>query len=293
MISRLLAENLNLPAGIAKESDTEYTIRSLGWFKSPEDIAQMPLGSYNGQLVSLGDVADVRDSHSETRIFTRLNGQPSVGLTVTKQSGANTISTADAVFARVARAQKLYPDLKFGLAYDQSTFIRDSVNNVRDSAIIGGILAVLILLFFLRNVRSTLVVALSIPTSIISTFALLYLCGFTINTMSLGGLALATGLIVDDAVVVLENIFRHIERDKKNATRGGRRRHHRDHVRGIRVHVDGYGRLPAAAADQGPGGADVHAVRAGGHILPGRIAAGRDHRRADARHPPDLRRGAP
>lgn len=220
VMGRLLEENINLPAGIAKESNTEYTIRSLGWFKSPEDIARMPLGSYDGQLVSLGDVAEVKDSHSETRMYTRLNNQPSVGLTITKQSGANTISTADAVFARVARAQKLYPELKFGLAYDQSTFIRDSVNNVRDSAIIGGILAILILLFFLRNVRSTLVVALSIPTSIISTFALLYMCGFTINTMSLGGLALATGLIVDDAVVVLENIFRHIERDKKSATEG-------------------------------------------------------------------------
>jgi HAE1 family hydrophobic/amphiphilic exporter-1 len=218
VMGRLLEENINLPAGIAKESNTEYTIRSVGWFKSPQDIARMPLGSYDGQLVSLGDVADVRDSHSETRMYTRLNKQPSVGLTITKQSGGNTISTANAVFDRVARAEKLYPQLKFGLAYDQSTFIRDSVNNVRDSAIIGGILAILILLFFLRNIRSTLVVALSIPTSIISTFALLYMCGFTINTMSLGGLALATGLIVDDAVVVLENIFRHMERDKKSAT---------------------------------------------------------------------------
>lgn len=218
VMSRLLEENINLPAGIGKESSTEYTIRSLGWFTSPEDISRMPLGSFDGQLVTLGDVADVRDSHSETRVYTRLNKEPSVGLTITKQSGANTISTAEAVFERVERAKKLYPELKFGLAYDQSAFIHDSVNNVRDSAIIGGILAVLILLFFLRNIRSTLVVALSIPTSIISTFALLYLCGFTINTMSLGGLALATGLIVDDAVVVLENIFRHIERDKKNAT---------------------------------------------------------------------------
>jgi HAE1 family hydrophobic/amphiphilic exporter-1 len=109
----------------------------------------------------------------------------------------------------------MYPHLQFNLAYDQSQFIGDSIKNVRDSALIGGALAILILLFFLRNFRSTLVVALSIPISIISTFALLYVCGFTLNTMTLGGLALATGLIVDDAVVVLENIFRHIERDKK------------------------------------------------------------------------------
>lgn len=215
---RLSQENLNMPAGVAKQGKTEYIIRSTGWFKSPDEIARIPMGSFNGKLVSVGDVAEVSDSHSETRLYTRFNGKPSAGITITKQSGANTISTADGVFKRMEQIKKIYPQLKFGLASDQSQFIRDSVNNVRDSAIIGGILAVLILLFFLRNIRSTLVVALSIPTSIISTFALLYMCGFTINTMSLGGLALATGLIVDDAVVVLENIFRHIERDKKNAT---------------------------------------------------------------------------
>src|SRR5207237_8786244 len=96
-----------------------------------------------------------------------------------------------------------------------SQFIAASIDDVKNNALLGGALAVLILLFFLRNFRSTLVVALSIPISIVSTFALLYVCGFTLNTMSLGGLALATGLIVDDAVVVLENIFRHIERDKQ------------------------------------------------------------------------------
>ncbi|MBM3495718.1 MAG: efflux RND transporter permease subunit, partial [Armatimonadetes bacterium] len=115
------------------------------------------------------------------------------------------------------RSEKLHPQLRFGLAYDQAMFIERSVHEVRNSALIGAVLAVLVLLFFLRNIRSTLVVALSIPISIISTFGLLYVCGFTLNTMSLGGLALATGLIVDDAVVVLENIFRHIERDKLSA----------------------------------------------------------------------------
>lgn len=218
VIKRISQENVNLPAGIAKQSKTEYTIRSLGWFTSPKEIADIPVGSFGGQLVSVGDVADVRDSHQETRLYTRLNNKPAVGLIITKQSGSNTISTAKSVLDRIKRVNKLYPGLKFNVAYDQAQFIQDSVNNVRDSALIGGLLAILILLFFLRNVRSTLVVALSIPTSIVSTFALLYICGFTINTMSLGGLALATGLIVDDAVVVLENIFRHIERDKKSST---------------------------------------------------------------------------
>ena len=214
---RIAAENLNLPAGIAKQGDTEYTIRSLGWFVKPDEIREIPVGSFNGQVVPLKDVAEVRDSHSETRLYTRLNGEPAVGVIITKQSGANTVTTAQAVHAKIKQITKVYPELRFGLAYDQSQFIAGSINDLKNSALIGGALAILILLFFLRNFRSTMVVALSIPISIVSTFALLYMCGFTLNTMSLGGLALATGLIVDDAVVVLENIFRHIERDKKRA----------------------------------------------------------------------------
>lgn len=215
VVRRISQENVNLPAGIAKQGHTEYIIRSLGWFTSTAEIAKIPIGVFNGQSVALGNVADVRDSHTETRLYTRLNGQPAVGLTITKQSDANTVSTANAVFDKIKQVEKLYPFLKFGVAYDQAQFISSSIDDVARSAVIGGVLAIVILLFFLRNFRSTLVVALSIPTSIISTFALLYMCGFTLNTMSLGGLALATGLIVDDAVVVLENIFRHIERDKK------------------------------------------------------------------------------
>ena len=214
---RIVEENLNVPAGIAQQSQTEYTIRSFGLFRSVEEISQIPVGVYNGQSVMLGQVAKVRDAHEERRLFTRLNGEPSAGLIVSKQNGANTVATSEAVVEKIHQAQKLYPDLKFRLAYDQSQFIESAVHNVQHHAIIGGILAVLILLFFLRNIRSTLVVALSIPISVVSTFALLYIGGFSINTMSLGGLALAVGLIVDDAVVVLENIFRHMERDGKSA----------------------------------------------------------------------------
>jgi HAE1 family hydrophobic/amphiphilic exporter-1 len=211
---RIARENLNLPAGIARQSETEYTIRSTGFFTSVDDIKAVPVGAVGGRLVSLGEIATVRDSKVETRIATRLNGEPAVGLLIVRQSGANTIQTAESVLAKLAQAKKLYPNLNFQLAYDQSRFIETSVNRVKEDAIIGGVLAIVILLFFLRNVRSTLVVALSIPISIISTFALIYLCGFSLNTMSLSGMALAVGLIVDDAVVVLENIFRHIERDK-------------------------------------------------------------------------------
>lgn len=215
--NRIAEENLNLPAGIAKQSETEYTIRSTGYFLSINEVGAVPVGTFNGRTVRLSEVADVRDAAAEQRVYTRLNGDPSVGVLIVRQSGANTIATAEAVQKRIADAERLYPGIKFRLAYDQARFIGNSVNRVREDAIIGGVLAVVILLFFLRNVRSTLVVALSIPISLISTFSLIYLCGFSLNTMSLSGLALAVGLIVDDAVVVLENIFRHIERDKKRA----------------------------------------------------------------------------
>ena len=209
-------ENINLPAGIAKQSNTEFVIRSLGWLTSPKDLASIPLSTYNGHLVTLGDVATVRDSHTEDRIYTRFNGNPAVGLIISKQSGSNTVACAQAVADKIKQVGKIYPNLKFGVAYNQAQYIQGSIRDVESSAAIGGILAVLILMFFLRNIRSTLVVGLSIPVSVISTFALLYLAGFSLNTMTLGGLALSTGLIVDDAVVVLENIFRHLERDKKS-----------------------------------------------------------------------------
>jgi len=212
---RIIAENLNLPAGIARQSETEYVIRSLGYFSSPMDAANIPVGSFNGQLVALKQVADVRDAYQEQRLYTRLNGEPAAGMIITKQSAANTVETAKEVQVKLEQAKKLFPNLTWKLAYDQSQFIVNAIDDVKNSALIGGALAVIILLFFLRNVRSTLVVALSIPISIVSTFALLYICGFTLNVLSLSGLSLATGLIVDDAVVVLENIFRHIERDRK------------------------------------------------------------------------------
>lgn len=212
---RIVAENLNLPAGIAKQSNTEYVIRSLGYFNSPGEIANVPVGAFNGQVVALKQVASVRDSYQEQRLYTRLNGQPAAGMIIVKQSAANTVDTAKNVQVKLEQVKKLFPNLTWGLAYDQSQFIVNAIDDVKNSALIGGALAVIILLFFLRNFRSTLVVALSIPISIISTFALLYICGFTLNVLSLSGLSLATGLIVDDAVVVLENIFRHIERDRK------------------------------------------------------------------------------
>ncbi|HWD41675.1 MAG TPA: efflux RND transporter permease subunit [Fimbriimonas sp.] len=215
--NRIQKENVDLPAGIARQGFTEYTIRAKGYVSSPQQIADLPIQSSSGRIVTIGMVAKVSDSHQEIRTQVRLDGKPAAGVLITAQSAANTVSVADAVDQKMQQIHKMYPQLKFEASYQQAPFIKDSVNDLKTSAMIGGSLAVLILLMFLRNWRSTLVVAMSIPTSIISSFALFYFAGFTLNTLSLSGLALSTGLIVDDAVVVLENIFRHVERDKKRA----------------------------------------------------------------------------
>ena len=215
--SRISQENVNLPAGIARQGNSEALVRAEGYFTNPKQIAELPVGVDNGQEVRIGDLATVTDSHTEQRIYTRLNGKPAAGVIITKQTAANTVATTNAVLAQIDQIKKMYPELKWNVAYQQADFINASVNDLKTSAIIGGTLAVLILMMFLRSWRSTLVVALSIPTSIISTFALFYFAHFTLNTISLSGLALATGLIVDDAIVVLENVFRHVERDKRRA----------------------------------------------------------------------------
>lgn len=214
---RLRQENLSLPAGMAQESTTEYSIRAIGYFTNLEQLKDMPVANVSGRLVPLRDVASVRDDSQEVRSYIRMNGVPAINLSVSKQSDANTVETSRNVKEKVLEVQKRYPFLQFNQVYDQSKFITNSIKDLQETAIIGGVLAILIITFFLRNLRSTFVVALSIPISIISTFALLYFCGFTLNTISLSGLALATGLIVDDAIVVLENIYRHIERDKRRS----------------------------------------------------------------------------
>lgn len=215
--SRLRQENLSLPAGIARESNTEYSIRAVGYITDLEQLKQLPVANVEGRLVPLSDLANVRDASQDVRSYIRMNGVPALNVSVTKQTDANTVDTAINVKEKIEEVKRRYPQLEFSMAYDQSKFIQNSVKDLQETAVIGGVLAILIITFFLRNLRSTFVVALSIPISIISTFALIYFCGFTLNTISLSGLALATGLIVDDAIVVLENIYRHIERDKKRA----------------------------------------------------------------------------
>jgi HAE1 family hydrophobic/amphiphilic exporter-1 len=211
---RIGQENVNEPGGIGKAGHTEFDIRSVGEFERPEEVASIVLTSYGGHPIYLRDVARVSDSHEEQRIFTRLDGKDSIGLGITRQSGANTVDTVAGVSREVEKLQREFPQLEWGTSRNQARFIEQSIHHTQQEAIIGGILAVLIILLFIGNVRSTLVISLSIPISVLAAFGLMYFNHFTLNIMSLGGIALGVGLIVDDAIVVLENIARHVERDR-------------------------------------------------------------------------------
>ena len=208
----LRAENLNLPAGHTTEGTKEYTVRTLGQFQSVEEIGEIALGVHNGTPIRLRDVAQVKDTHKEIRSFARVNGQPCVALAIAKESVANTVEVSDAV----RQAMKTLPEtlpagIELTATFDQADYIKKSLNNLYHVALEGAILAVIIIFFFLAAVRHTIVVAISIPMSLIATFVLMYFADMTLNIVTMGGLVLAIGRIVDDSIVVLENIHRHIE----------------------------------------------------------------------------------
>jgi HAE1 family hydrophobic/amphiphilic exporter-1 len=222
----LRAENVNVPGGRVTERTREFLVRLVGQFTSLEEIADLRIARPGGGLVRLGDVAVVRDLQRDPTQYTRLNGRDSVGLTVQKQAGANTVAVADGVRRAIAELQRTLPgDVTFGIAQDQSLFIRSSVADVQGNLVLGAILVAIVVFLFLHNVRSTAIIALTMPTAIVATALPLYFSGFTINVMSLLGMAVAVGVLVDNAIVVTENINRHLELDPtpQDAAREGAR----------------------------------------------------------------------
>jgi HAE1 family hydrophobic/amphiphilic exporter-1 len=207
----LRAENLNIPGGKITEGSREFLVRLAGQFANLQQIADLRIRRPNGAVIRLGDVATVRDLSKDPTQFTRLNGRDSVGLSVQKQADANTVAVADGVKRAIAELQRTLPaDITFGIAQDQSLFIRSSVNDVQGNLILGAILVGIVVFLFLHNVRSTAIIALTMPTAIIATALPMYFSGFTINIMSLLGMAVSVGVLVDNAIVVTENINRHL-----------------------------------------------------------------------------------
>ncbi len=207
-------ENRNISAGKLKSENKNYLLRIDNKFTDLTDIEQLIVGSAGKIPVFLKDVATVRFTRKERDSVTRLNGKEIVGLAVREKSGGNTVAMVDAVKELLPEIERTLPkDLHMQVLRDQSSFIKASINNVLRNAAIGAVLAGIVILLFLGSLRNTLIIALSIPISIIGTFVLIDKLGLTINTISLGGLALGVGMIVDASVVVLENIFRHLRKN--------------------------------------------------------------------------------
>jgi HAE1 family hydrophobic/amphiphilic exporter-1 len=214
IIGLLRSENQNVPVGEIDEGDTTYLVRSQGQFENLDEIRELVVMTRQGVPVYLKDIAEVKDSTEDLRSFTRINGKPGIRMRVTKQSGKNTVEIADAVRAEIVRVNRDMPDLRLAVLDDSSIFIKRSIDAVKEHAMIGAFLVILIIFLFLRDLRSTIIICTSIPISVIGTFALLYFAGYTLNTMTFGGLALGIGMIVDASIVVLENTFRHMEHGK-------------------------------------------------------------------------------
>ncbi|MDT0594877.1 efflux RND transporter permease subunit [Glaciecola petra] len=213
IVSRIQTENINMSAGRVYDGQQEYLVRTLNQFVSLEQLGNMIVKQENGKTIYLKDIAKVIDGEKERTDITRVNNNEAIELAIYKEGDANTVTVAKAVNAKLADLEKNLPDeLSFTVIYDQSEFIVNAVDEVKSAAIVGGLLAMLILYLFLGNFFNTVIISLAIPVSIIATFNLMFANDISLNIMSLGGIALAVGLLVDNAIVVLENIARYREK---------------------------------------------------------------------------------
>jgi HAE1 family hydrophobic/amphiphilic exporter-1 len=215
VLQRIQSENVNVPAGTIERGNHDVTLRVPGEYESVDELRSIVLFTRDGAPVYLHQVAGIVDTHAKIRQIVRINGKPGVRLAIRKQSGSNTVEVADAVLEEVERLNREFPQLSIKPVIDTSLYIRRSIDNVMNSVLVGGLLAIAILFIFLRSLRSTFIISTAIPISIIASFALIYFFGYTLNLMTLGGLALGVGMMVDNAIVVLENIYR-VRRDEPN-----------------------------------------------------------------------------
>ncbi|OPY80903.1 MAG: Multidrug resistance protein MdtC [Syntrophorhabdus sp. PtaU1.Bin058] len=212
-VSAALARgNVELPGGAIEGDTKEYTVKVKGEFPTIQDFNNLIVGYSKGAAVKIKDVGRAEDGMEEKRTIARFNGINSVNLGIQKQSGTNTVEVVNRVKQELKTIRKTLPaGMNLAIAFDQSDFIKRSINDVQHHLIYGGLFAIFAVLIFLRNVRTTLISAMAIPTSVISTFAIMNAFGFTFNNMSMLALSLSIGILIDDAIIVIENIHRHIE----------------------------------------------------------------------------------
>ncbi|MEZ5391813.1 MAG: efflux RND transporter permease subunit [Bryobacterales bacterium] len=207
----LRQENLNQASGSLYDLDANYLIRMLNEFRTVEEIRNIIVRDQNGRKIVLGDVAEVWRGVKDRGVISRYDGKESVELAIYKEGDANTVTVARDVKARLEaiKQSKTYPkEVTATIVFNQADFISESVDNVLNAALVGGLLAIVVLFIFLRDARSTLIIGLSIPISILATFAAMYQTGISLNIMSLGGVALGVGMLVDNSIVVLESVHR-------------------------------------------------------------------------------------
>lgn len=218
------AENVNLSGGRLEEGSHQFLIRTLNQFQSVGEMGDVIVDYKEGIPIYLRDIASVRHGYKERKAITRINGMEAVEIAIYKEGDANTVSVSREVGKHLKRVQDTLPDgLKITKIYDQAVFIEQAVNEVIYAGLLGGLLAVFILYFFLRNFWTTVIISLSIPVSVIATFNLMYGTDLSLNIMSLGGIALGIGMLLDNSIVVLENISRHRDKGKdvRTAARDG------------------------------------------------------------------------
>jgi len=218
----LTTGNLNLPSGRITEGSREYAVRAVGEFGSVDEIRNLRIhfsgGEDGDKVLTIGDIAEVKDTTAEREETTRLQKEDSIGLLVQKQSDANTVEVVDAAKEELAAMKEILPpDVKIAVALDQSNKVKEALADVNVSLWLGAFLAVLIVFLFLHSIRGTFIVAIAIPTSIVATFIPIYFAGFTMNMMVMLALSLAVGILVDDSIVVLENIYRHLAKGEEPA----------------------------------------------------------------------------
>jgi hydrophobic/amphiphilic exporter-1 (mainly G- bacteria), HAE1 family len=208
-------QNVEIPGGSFLAGPEEIALRTMGRIQNVEDFNKIIIAYKDGSVVTFRDIGRLLDTVQEPKSVARLDGRDAVSLMIRKQSGTNTVEVVDDVLARLERIKSaLPPDIKVQTTRDQSTFIRKSFEEIQHHLVFGGLLASIVVLLFMRNIRSTLIAAVAIPVSIIGTFTVMRGFGFTLNNMTMLALSLATGIVIDDAIVVLENIFRYVEEKK-------------------------------------------------------------------------------
>ncbi len=220
----LVTQNLEIPGGLIDQGSREMVLRTLGRISTPEKFNEIIVAQRNGFPIRIRDIGRVEDSIEEPRSLSRLDGLNSVSLFVQKQSGTNTVEISNSVHKRLAKIiPNLPPDIKVEIINDQSRFIRKSLNEIRFHLLLAAFLVSATILLFIRDWRTTLIATLAIPTSIIPTFFFMNYMGFTLNNITMLALILAIGIVIDDAVVVHENIFRHMEEFGENAMEAARK----------------------------------------------------------------------